>query len=398
MRRWMSRGRRWRCSRPCSPRSTTSRSARRRAASRRGRLPPATAGALLVGRRRRARACGDPGAARRPDRDAAGAASTGEPRAEARSGRPRAARAGGIAAGPRRAVGRRARAGGSARGPGARARRRAALQRAAAGGLRAADQGDPRAIGAAARPARSQGIATWFAALIRSWVDATPPADELPTSGTLAGYLARRVAEVGRVASGPRPGCLVALPSYAGGWIEPGELVARLAAARTSGRPEPDMPLDFPQALLRVLPIRREAALAAASELRGEVGDAVRHALGGSAVVGPTAALWAAAARCRAPDRGRRRGRRRPSRSRARRGARGQVHARRREGRGGAELRRWSGVPGAAPRDDLPTDLLWRTSAQPRAMGTRDRWSTGCASSGPRIAAHGSRCRPPCWS
>ena len=27
---------------------------------------------------------------------------------------------------------------------------------------------------------RNQGIATWFAALIRSWVDATPPADEPP--------------------------------------------------------------------------------------------------------------------------------------------------------------------------------------------------------------------------
>ena len=80
---------------------------------------------------------------------------------------------------------------------------------------------------------RNQGIATWFAALIRSWVDGTPPADELPRSETLAGYLARRVAEVANVASGDRPATLVALPSYAGGWIEPGELVRGWLPART---------------------------------------------------------------------------------------------------------------------------------------------------------------------
>jgi hypothetical protein len=216
---------------------------------------------------------------------------------------------------------------------------------------------------------RAPGIATWFAALIRSWVDGTPPADDLPPSATLAGYLARRVTEVARAACGARPGALVALPSYVGGWIEPDDLVARLAARqREPVATHGDTPLDVTQALLRVLPVRREPALASATELRGEVGEAVRHALGGPARVGSTAALWAAAARCRAPDRD------------------DAEVARVHPGLGpdtalaGRYMLvigdgRWSlprlegGMPAAEPRHDIATDLLWRTSAHAAGPG-----------------------------
>jgi hypothetical protein len=187
----------------------------------------------------------------------------------------------------------------------------------------------------------------------------------------LAGYLARRVWEVGNVACGDRPATLIALPSYRGGWIEPGELVARLAARQEQAvAPEPRMPLDVPQALLRMLPLRRDAALSAASELRGEVGEAVRHALGGTAVVGPTASLWVAAARCRAPDRDDvdvTRVHRRLGPDGALAGRYELVVA---KGRWwGQELQPTGGMPATKPRDDLPTDLLWRASTQPAIDG-----------------------------
>ena len=185
-----------------------------------------------------------------------------------------------------------------------------------------------------------------------------------------------------------RPRALVARPSYVGGWIEPVDLVARLADLPLSGSPAatalvarraalgppgepaaPDLVADVVQALLRVLPVRRDAALVAAEPLPGEIGEAVRHALGGSARVGPTAALWAAAARCRHPA------------------ADDPAVAGSHPGLGpdGALAGRYSlvvgmgryalqpqvdaGLPIADPRDDVPTDLLWRVSAHVAGAG-----------------------------
>jgi hypothetical protein len=120
---------------------------------------------------------------------------------------------------------------------------------------------------------------------------------------------------------------------------------------------------DVAQALLRVLPVRHDAALADAGDLTGEIGAAVRHALGGTAPIGPTAALWAAAARCRAPAADD------PEVARAHPGL----------GPDGALAGRYTlvvgkgrcirqpqldaGVVSAEPRDGVPTDLLWRVSA-----------------------------------
>ena len=118
----------------------------------------------------------------------------------------------------------------------------------------------------------------------------------------LDGFLEARVHEVAALASRDNGGRLLALPTHEGGWIEPSVLIGRLAAVQASGDDVDGRPLDAVQALLRLLPRGRAPALDAAAVLRGEIGEAVRHALGGHAVVGPTPSLWAAAARARDPD------------------------------------------------------------------------------------------------
>jgi hypothetical protein len=62
------------------------------------------------------------------------------------------------------------------------------------------------------------------------------------------------------------------------------------------------LPFDSVQALLRLAPDHRPAALSAAITLHGELGDAIRYALGGGGVqIGSNTALWIAAARARSP-------------------------------------------------------------------------------------------------
>ena len=109
-------------------------------------------------------------------------------------------------------------------------------------------------------------------------------------------FLARRLMAVARAAGERRPMQLLATPTHRGGWIEPSVLVDRLRQ-----RTEPPEDLDLVAALLRVGPDGRAAALAGAADLDGEPGAALRHALGGSEVIGDTPAIWAAAARGRLP-------------------------------------------------------------------------------------------------
>ena len=62
---------------------------------------------------------------------------------------------------------------------------------------------------------------------------------------------------------------------------------------------EPDLE-DAIQSLLRLAPDARAEALRRAGKVAGEFGEALRHALGGKVrAIGPTAALWVAAARAR---------------------------------------------------------------------------------------------------
>ncbi|HMB75787.1 MAG TPA: DUF6493 family protein, partial [Kiloniellaceae bacterium] len=92
---------------------------------------------------------------------------------------------------------------------------------------------------------------------------------------------------------------LLSAASHSGGWLAPALLVDRAAAWQKLGR-TPALP-DLVLALLRLAPEERTAALAAAKDLPGEWGAALRYALGGDAPIGKTAPLWVAACRARAP-------------------------------------------------------------------------------------------------
>jgi hypothetical protein len=121
------------------------------------------------------------------------------------------------------------------------------------------------------------------------------------------------VARVGAVVHALEAGKKTALwstPTHRGGHLDPRVLVARCAESSGSERVGGGLGLgmfvgDFALALLRLAPNTdaRAEALAAllASAAHGEPRDALCHALGGDAPIGPTAALWAAAARARSP-------------------------------------------------------------------------------------------------
>jgi hypothetical protein len=96
---------------------------------------------------------------------------------------------------------------------------------------------------------------------------------------------------------------MLAAPTHAGGWIEPSVIVDRLAARLSAGRTPPEwFELDLAQAMLRMLPVRRDRALSSVRPLAGEAAAAIRYALGEEAAIGGTRSLWVAAARCRNPD------------------------------------------------------------------------------------------------
>ena len=90
---------------------------------------------------------------------------------------------------------------------------------------------------------------------------------------------------------------LLATPTHRGGWIDPVELAARVCSPARSR----DLH-DHVLGLLRLAPTRRREALDRLTAVHGELAAAARHALGGEGeTVGPTSALWFAAARARAP-------------------------------------------------------------------------------------------------
>jgi hypothetical protein len=112
--------------------------------------------------------------------------------------------------------------------------------------------------------------------------------------------LSRRVLEVARRAA---LGCahpLLSAPTHRGGWIDPITLVDRIEACRGKG-----VVFDIHDqvlALLRLAPDHREEASARLKPAGDEFTQATYHALGSQQPpIGPTAALWVAAARARAP-------------------------------------------------------------------------------------------------
>src|SRR5205823_4661459 len=94
-------------------------------------------------------------------------------------------------------------------------------------------------------------------------------------------------------------GPLLSTPTHRAGWIDP-----RVLASRTLklGERSTDI-FDQVLALLRLAPEHRSEALKTVATVAGEWGDALRYGLGGSppSHIGPSAALWIAAARARTP-------------------------------------------------------------------------------------------------
>jgi hypothetical protein len=116
-------------------------------------------------------------------------------------------------------------------------------------------------------------------------------------SGMAGDLLTARLAEIVEMLAGHRPRqVLLATPTDLAGWLDPDVFVSRLTTVD-------DVPAryDLIGALLRLAPTGRESALASAADVPGEIGTAVRYALGGPSGTIGDASLWLAAARGRAP-------------------------------------------------------------------------------------------------
>jgi Family of unknown function (DUF6493) len=112
-------------------------------------------------------------------------------------------------------------------------------------------------------------------------------------------FFSRRALAVAQRCAAGNAAPLLAAPTHTGGWIDPRELVRR-ALVLDSLKQIAD-PVDQIQALLRLAPDNRAAAVKAARKLAGEFGAAVRYALGTKESIGADPSLWVAAARARGP-------------------------------------------------------------------------------------------------
>ncbi len=112
-------------------------------------------------------------------------------------------------------------------------------------------------------------------------------------------FFSHRCHAVQRRVIAKQPAGLLALPTHSGGWIDPEILVQRIIEY-SQMESIPDQ-VDVIQALLRIATEGRSSALRAAGALKGEVGAAVRYALGGEQEEIITPAYWIAAFRAREP-------------------------------------------------------------------------------------------------
>jgi hypothetical protein len=104
----------------------------------------------------------------------------------------------------------------------------------------------------------------------------------------------RNRAIVAAILSGS-PAKALSMPTHAGCWIDPRQLVARC----TTGPTETLGLADQCLALMRLAPDHRSDALALAADISGEWGNALRYALGGSETPAKTQSLWTAATAAR---------------------------------------------------------------------------------------------------
>jgi len=155
-----------------------------------------------------------------------------------------------------------------------------------------------------------------FAGLAIAWLEGElPPVSNRPDPRGVARFIGARVREIAVRVARREAAILLATPTHEGGWIAPIAFVERVRESNAASTKanflqsllsklsgQSQVSVDLLQALLRLQPDGREEALTSAAGLAGEIGDAVRHALGSdTATVGPSTALWFAASRARDP-------------------------------------------------------------------------------------------------
>tara|TARA_R110002073_G_scaffold332410_5_gene518441 strand:+ start:31085 stop:34060 length:2976 start_codon:yes stop_codon:yes gene_type:complete len=133
--------------------------------------------------------------------------------------------------------------------------------------------------------------------LTQAWLEGEYNDEKRDRLSTFAFWQRRALRIAERVSKRTSFGLLSA-PTHSGGWIDSRVFVRRVREAPAS---ELDL-YDVILGLLRLSPEYRAEALGDAQALEGEVGDAVRHALGSDdEEVGKSASLWSAASRSRNP-------------------------------------------------------------------------------------------------
>jgi Family of unknown function (DUF6493) len=113
-------------------------------------------------------------------------------------------------------------------------------------------------------------------------------------------FFSGRAVGISRRLANGKAAPLLAAPTHRGGWIDARVIPERIGTIRTAGA-QIDA-LDAIQMLLRLAPEHRAEALADCKEITGELGDALKYALGGPVPAEmKTDSLWIAAARARSP-------------------------------------------------------------------------------------------------
>jgi hypothetical protein len=148
----------------------------------------------------------------------------------------------------------------------------------------------------------AQLILSWLSGRPRAIASANRPRHTYKHIANIHAFINTRAKEIEKRVLARRPAPMLSAPTHKFGWLEPCEFVSRLKLLEATN----EFPTaDLIQALLRLAPDNRNRALDDARELAGDIGRAVRWALGGDE--GPVAkdrsqfAVWLAAGRARNP-------------------------------------------------------------------------------------------------
>lgn len=155
--------------------------------------------------------------------------------------------------------------------------------------------------------AQNGGLSAALSALLLTWLDGkhhNGAAQRKDRESVAFSFFISRIHDIRNMIEKKQSAPLLALPTHDYGWIDPDILVKRLEEAQKNGRIVRQA--DFMQALLRLAPDGRAAALDRLRDLPGHPARVLRWALGAEDGPQPKDALhydiWIAAARARNPE------------------------------------------------------------------------------------------------